>query len=148
MIRILSILLLFAGSPSLADIGGEWIPPSGDAVLSIEVGETVDIYLQATLDPRLDEHNPRPSLRQRPLIGLKIGSGFQRRADGWHGGRVYDPAGGRTYSAVLKQLDADRLEVRGYLGIRLMGRTQIWTRREVWHRRVNAMLGEVCHHAP
>ncbi|MEM1117529.1 MAG: DUF2147 domain-containing protein [Bacteroidota bacterium] len=44
------------------------------------------------------------------------------------GGRIVDPLGGRTYRAVMNLDGADRLRVRGYVGIRAFGRTQVWQR--------------------
>jgi uncharacterized protein (DUF2147 family) len=46
----------------------------------------------------------------------------------WGGGRIYDPETGKTYRCKLT-LDSDhKLEVRGYIGISLLGRTMVWTR--------------------
>jgi uncharacterized protein (DUF2147 family) len=46
----------------------------------------------------------------------------------WSGGTIYDPDSGRTYKCRLEQLDADRLQVRGFIGFALLGRSQVWTR--------------------
>ena len=52
-----------------------------------------------------------------------------RDGDAWGGGSIVDPATGRTYKGTLRVADGGRkLEVRGYLGISLLGRTQTWTR--------------------
>ena len=66
----------------------------------------------------------------RVLRNERIMSGFTRDGDGYEGGRIIDPKSGRTYNAVMNLVEgnADRLYLRGYLGIRALGRTQYWRR--------------------
>jgi uncharacterized protein (DUF2147 family) len=69
-------------------------------------------------------------LRGRTVEGLNILHGFERdRIDHevWRNGRIYDPGSGRTYRSVVTQ-EGDRLLVRGYVGIPLIGRTTTWFR--------------------
>jgi uncharacterized protein (DUF2147 family) len=78
-----------------------------------------------------DVENPDPALRARPVEGLRILYGLRPSSDdphAWSGGRIYDPGSGRTYSAVVETDGPDRLRVRGYLAIRLLGRTTTWVR--------------------
>ncbi len=78
-----------------------------------------------------DRHNPEDRLRQRPVIGLEILDGLERSAgeDGvWENGTVYDPGSGNTFRATLTVADENRLELRGYVGIPLLGRTASWFR--------------------
>ena len=78
-----------------------------------------------------DRYNPLDSLRQRPVIGLEILRGLERSpgADGvWTDGTIYDPGSGSTYRASLTVVDESRLELRGYVGIPLLGRTATWFR--------------------
>ena len=62
-------------------------------------------------------------LRTVPLI-----EGMEWRGDEFAGGRITDPTNGKTYKCVLKLDGSDRLKVRGYIGIRALGRTQVWRR--------------------
>jgi len=79
--------------------------------------------------PRVDRYNPDPKLRNRPLLGMTFIEGFRYTGDNtWKGGRIYDPEDGKTYNAVISVPKEDRLELRGYLGIPLLGRTETWTR--------------------
>ncbi len=79
--------------------------------------------------PKVDRHNPDPALRSRPVCGLRIMSGFSYAGgDSWEGGKIYDPASGKTYKCRLKLAAPHRLKVRGYIGISLFGRTETWTR--------------------
>lgn len=79
--------------------------------------------------PIIDQHNPDPSLRSRPLIGLRILEGFTSAGDNsWGNGTCYDPKCGKTYRGKIHLAAHDRLELRGYIGIPLFGRTSVWTR--------------------
>lgn len=114
-----------------ATVRGYWIGPSGSVIqiAECEMGLCVRIVaLPAGPHPSSDVHNPDPSLRGRSLCGLRIGEGFiERGARRAEGGRLYDPRNGRTYRAAMKAED-DRLELRGFIGLRIFGRTEIWRR--------------------
>ncbi|MBV9391398.1 MAG: DUF2147 domain-containing protein [Verrucomicrobia bacterium] len=76
-----------------------------------------------------DIHNPDASKRNRPLIGLLFMTGFVKKTDTrWENGTIYDPKTGNTYRCNLEMEGADRIKVRGYIGIAAIGRTAIWTR--------------------
>ncbi len=82
---------------------------------------------------KVDSQNPDPSLRTRKLAGLALLSGFvqdQSHANVWTGGEIYNPDDGKTYSCNLTLQDANTLRVRGYVGLSILGKTQIWTRVE------------------
>jgi uncharacterized protein (DUF2147 family) len=67
-------------------------------------------------------------LRDRSILGLEILSGFGS-SDGktWTGGEIYDPDSGKTYHCKLT-LSGEVLEIRGFVGIPLFGRTERFTR--------------------
>ena len=69
--------------------------------------------------------------RNQPKVGLEIIRGGQK-ADGkevWEGGRILDPENGKEYSLRLTPTEGGRkLEVRGYIGAPILGRTQVWNR--------------------
>ncbi len=66
----------------------------------------------------------------KPLIGLDIVRGLRADSDGgWSGGEILDPESGSTYRASVKLADGgSKLQVRGYLMVSLLGRSQIWVR--------------------
>lgn len=69
--------------------------------------------------------------KDKPVKGLEILSGFKPSKDGqeWTGGEVLDPENGKTYKCRLRLKDAGKsLEVRGYVGISMFGRSQTWSR--------------------
>lgn len=71
------------------------------------------------------------ALENAPVIGLTILRGMRRHGDEWSGGEILDPETGKTYRAKMKLTDGgNKLIVRGYIGISLLGRSQTWVRRE------------------
>lgn len=81
--------------------------------------------------PQLDRKNPAPALRSRPIIGLQIVNDFVFVGDDlWEDGTVYDPKKGNTYSGKMTLVSPNQLNLRGFIGITLIGRTAIWTRAE------------------
>jgi uncharacterized protein (DUF2147 family) len=62
-------------------------------------------------------------------MGMVLMKDFEYDAKNvWDDGEIYDPKSGKTYSCKMTLIDPDRLEVRGYIGISLIGRTDNWTR--------------------
>ncbi len=79
--------------------------------------------------PKVDRNNPDPDLKTRPLLGLQVLEGFGYSGENvWKGGTIYDPDNGKTYKCKMTLTDPKRLEVRGYIGISWLGRTEVWTR--------------------
>ena len=79
--------------------------------------------------PRVDRHNPDPSLRGRQILGLQIMEGFVFSGNAvWEKGRIYDPESGKTYQGKVTLVSPQRLNLRGYIGIPLFGRSSTWTR--------------------
>ncbi|KUG07695.1 DUF2147 domain-containing protein [Solirubrum puertoriconensis] len=79
--------------------------------------------------PKTDSQNPDPKLRSRPRLGLVFMEGFEYdEANKWDDGKIYDPETGKTYSCYMKMLNANTMEVKGYIGISMIGRSQTWTR--------------------
>jgi len=69
----------------------------------------------------------------KPIEGMVIAWGLKKDDDGktWDGGKILDPKNGKVYSAKMTPIEGGRkLEVRGYLGFSLLGRTQTWVRTE------------------
>ena len=135
---ILIVAWLFAADVAVADptdIAGTWLSGDGDGLIGVDVSGTT---LRATIlgsvrdepdRPTTDVHNPEPALRDRPLVGLEIFSGFKYDGDGaWSGGFIYDPNSGNTYRCKITLLDPDTLKVRGFIGVALFGRTETWKR--------------------
>lgn len=79
--------------------------------------------------PKQDRRNPDENLRDRPIIGMELMSGFKHDGDDvWSGGKIYDPESGKTYRCKLTLTAPNELKVRGFVGISLLGRTTTWSR--------------------
>lgn len=76
---------------------------------------------------KLDRKNPDKALQSRPIIGMNLIQGFEYDDGRWVSGEVYDPEDGKAYSCKLT-LKRGKLEVRGFIGISMFGRTVVWTR--------------------
>jgi uncharacterized protein (DUF2147 family) len=79
--------------------------------------------------PKADTNNHDPALRSQTLVGLQLISGFRYEGDNCWKGMIYNPQDGETYRCTFSMDGEGRLKVRGYIGIPLFGRTQIWTRK-------------------
>lgn len=136
-----AVILLLA-SPSTghaqSTVEGVWINGDGDGWIELVISnaELNGKIIGSPDDPnnkkpsRRDDKNPDAALRSRPVRGLTILYGFHADGDQrWSGGRVYDPNSGNTYSGTITLIDAETLKLRGYIGIPLFGRTEIWIRR-------------------
>ena len=67
--------------------------------------------------------------KNKPIIGLVVIENIKKDGNEFNGGTVLDPDNGETYKCYLK-LKNNKLEVRGYIGFSLLGRTQYWVRKE------------------
>ena len=71
--------------------------------------------------------------KDKPMVGLEIIRGVKKGDSGdvWEGGTILDPEEGKTYKVRLTPVDGGkRLDVRGYIGMPMLGRTQTWVRAE------------------
>ncbi len=82
-----------------------------------------------TNQPKTDSNNPDPQKRRHPLLGLVNLRGFSYESGTvWEDGKIYDPENGKEYSCKLTLRGSNTLDVRGYVGISLIGRTDTWQR--------------------
>lgn len=66
--------------------------------------------------------------KDKPILGLVIIRGLEKDGDEWTDGDILDPNKGKFYSCTIEMDGKDKLEVRGYMGISLLGRSQTWHR--------------------
>jgi uncharacterized protein (DUF2147 family) len=140
MLRISLVLLLataVSAAGDVADVEGTWLSGDGDGWIDIRIeDETLNGYIAGSpLDvdgepPRLDTKNPDATMRNRKLTGLRFLHGFHYDPDSdrWTGGSVYDPNSGNTYKGTITLVDINTLKLRGYIGIPLFGRSDVWSR--------------------
>ena len=69
--------------------------------------------------------------KDKPIIGMKVMWGLKKDGDEWNGGHILDPDDGKIYKCKVQVVDGGKkLEVRGFIGFALIGRTQTWVRAE------------------
>ncbi len=92
-------------------------------------GTIVKMFLKPGEDPNFVCDKCEGDERGRPVLGLALIKGMQRNGLSYENGTIMDPRDGAVYHAVMKLIeDGRKLEVRGYLGFVLFGRTQTWNR--------------------
>ncbi|MCE1168331.1 MAG: DUF2147 domain-containing protein [Sphingobacteriia bacterium] len=135
---VLAIVLPVSAQKKANDIVGFWLNQDADA--KVEIYKSGDkyygkiVWLKIPIDPvtkkeKLDSKNPDNSLKQRPILNLEILKHFVFDGDNeWNDGAIYDPKSGKTYSCLIKFEEANKLKIRGYIGVSLIGKTTYWTR--------------------
>lgn len=137
LLLIIPFSLLFSQNKK-SDILGTWLNQDEDA--QVEMFERNGkiygklVWLKNPIDDdtgkaKLDKKNPDDELKKKPLMGLEILKGFTFDGkDEWEGGEIYDPNNGKTYSCYMVFAEKDKLKIRGYIGVSLLGRTTYWTK--------------------
>src|SRR5690625_32126 len=64
----------------------------------------------------------------KPINGMTIIWDMKKSGDEWTGGYILDPNSGSEYKCRIRVKDENTLELRGYVGISLLGRNQTWHR--------------------
>jgi len=78
-------------------------------------------------DPVCDEC--KGNNKDKPILGMTIVWNMIEGKEYWKGGKILDPENGKIYGCKLKVIEnGNKLEMRGFLGISLLGRTQYWIR--------------------
>lgn len=86
-------------------------------------------FLWTKTEGKLDEKNPVVAERTKTLKGMEFLKDFT--FDGkstWNNGTIYDPENGKTYSCKMTADEKGNLNVRGYIGVSLIGRTSMWVK--------------------
>lgn len=126
--------ITFAQNPDA--ILGTWLTGSGKGKVQIYksgnkyYGKIVWLKNPTYEDgkPKVDKNNPDKSKQSIPLMGLNMLAGFVFEDSKWIDGTIYDPENGKTYSCKITLVDEKHMDVRGYIGISLIGRTDNWLR--------------------
>lgn len=142
MLKKLSFLIVLTLSTASVfaqkkdDVLGKWLNASGEA--HIEIYKKGDQFFgklswlkepnEANGKPKTDQKNPNETLRNRPILGLEILKNFVFDEGKWIDGTIYDPKSGKTYSCKISLKDANQLNIRGFIGLSLIGRTEVFKR--------------------
>ena len=134
MKKILLGLSLLVGAAISAQIEGKWKTiddETGKAKSIVEIfkkndgkyyGKIQQLMQKPTNDNCVKCKDDR---KNKPLIGLEIIRGLEKDGDEFTGGTITDPKNGKTYKCTITR-DGNKLNVRGYIGFSVIGRTQVW----------------------
>jgi len=115
-------------------IVGKWWFPKKNGKMEIKKEGNVynGIVIEYEKEEQLDENNPDPKLQTRPFVGIDMLKNFKYdpSAEKWSGGTIYDGDSGKTYKCNMwfEGGDLNNLNARGYVGLSVFGRTEIFTR--------------------
>ncbi len=141
--KLLAILIALSFSP--VAVSAQYAPaaPPSDGVLgywSTDAGSILQVHdcggnvcitimtISQKAPGVVDAHNPDPALRTRPVCHLNIGTDLKLKdANHAENGKIYDPETGKTYRSAISS-HGNVLTVRGYIGIRALGRSETWNR--------------------
>ncbi len=132
---VFSLFSIIVFAQKRDDVLGKWVNPSGEG--QIEIYKKSERYFgkltwlkepnDAAGKPKLDIKNPDAGLRSKPVLGLEILKDFVFEDERWTDGTIYDPKTGKTYSCNIT-IKNNQLNIRGYIGISLIGRSEVWKR--------------------
>ncbi|OYT15448.1 MAG: SIGNAL peptide protein [Bacteroidetes bacterium 4572_77] len=137
---VLSLILTFATGSLMAQTGdkilGEWLNEDKDA--KVEIYKQGDKFFGKIVwlkDPnredgsaKLDDENPDDKLKSRAIMGLMLLKDFVYDDEEWEDGEIYDPKSGKTYSCYMEFEEENKIMIKGYIGVKWVGKTTYWTR--------------------
>ena len=102
--------------------------------------EQVNGVLEGTVIKTFQKPNEKPLVycnlckddrKDKPIVGMKIMTELKRDKPGsWSDGKILDPEEGEVYRVKIVTEDGKKMDVRGYIGVPLLGRTQVWYKAE------------------
>ena len=131
---LFSVLTLCIGSLAFAQIAGNWKTiddETGKPKSIVEIfkksdgkyyGKVIQLLIKPA-DPNCS--SCKDDRKEKPILGMEVIRGLKKNQNDFDGGTITDPKTGKTYKCSIKR-EENRLIVRGYLGISLIGRNQTW----------------------
>lgn len=130
---LLTFALSLFGVMTFAQIEGKWKTIDDEtkqAKSIVEIYKKGDQYYGKVSQLLIKPANPnctecKDDRKNRPIVGMEIIRGLRKDGNEFTDGTITDPKTGKTYKCTIKR-EGDKLNVRGYLGFSLIGRTQTW----------------------
>ena len=131
---LFSVLTLCIGSLAFAQIEGKWKTiddETGKPKSIVEIfkksdgkyyGKVIQLLIKPA-DPNCS--SCKDDRKEKPILGMEVIRGLKKNQNDFDGGTITDPKTGKTDKCSIKR-EENRLIVRGYLGISLIGRNQTW----------------------
>lgn len=101
-----------------------------DEIFKAKIVWFLDEVNDSLVNTRLDVKNPDINLRSRKIIGIDVLTGmtYNAKQNKWTGGKIYDSNSGKTFNATVWLINSNLMNVRGFYGIRLFGKSLQFTR--------------------
>ena len=94
-------------------------------------GNIDSLFLEPDEDPNPVCDECKGKNKDKPILGMTIMENLYRKGTVWSGGTILDPDNGKIYKCKIEIIEnGERLKLRGFIGISLLGRTQYWIRVE------------------
>lgn len=130
LFALLAVTVTTNAQTKAADILGTYLNQEGEAIIKISenAGKYFGKLVWMKRPEKLDEHNPDKTKQSQKLLGTTIMNNFVFDDDTWEDGTIYDPKNGKTYDCKVTRDAKGNLDIRGFIGISLLGRTSHWTK--------------------
>ncbi|MCU7615158.1 DUF2147 domain-containing protein [Chryseobacterium sp. GMJ5] len=135
MKKLLAVLMLsFCSVMSFAQIEGKWKTIDDEtkqAKSIVEIFKKSDgKYYGKVSQLLIKPANPncvgcKDDRKGKPILGMEIIRGLEKDGAEFTDGTITDPKTGKTYKCTITRI-GDKLNVRGYMGVSILGRTQVW----------------------
>ncbi|BEV04240.1 DUF2147 domain-containing protein [Chryseobacterium gambrini] len=130
---LLTFALSLVGVMSFAQIEGKWKTIDDEtkqAKSIVEIYKKGDQYFGKITQLLIKPTNPnctacKDDRKNKPIQGMEIIRGLKKDGDEFTGGTITDPKTGKTYKCTITR-SGDNLNVRGYIGLSFIGRSQTW----------------------
>lgn len=100
----------------------------------VENNGVLEGRIEKLFRPADQEQNPlcvkcEGALKNQPIVGMAFLAGLKKSGDEYSGGTILDPENGKVYKSKMRLSDGGKkLDVRGYIGMPMLGRSQVWVR--------------------
>lgn len=142
LVSVVGLSMVAEANPAVGrwkTIDDETKEPKSIVVITEEDGKLVG-KIEKLFRKADEDQNPKcekctGDKKDQPIIGMQILQDLKKDKDdndkNWSGGKILDPKNGKTYSCKLEVIDdGKKLKLRGFIGLSLLGRTQVWERDE------------------
>ena len=131
------VIVLLTYTSNAQSIFGTWINKNAETGL---VNSKVEIYEKdgkayikiIEITKEKDRNNLctkcKGKNKNKPILGMIIADGLTKNGDEWSDGTILDPKTGKVYKCYLKLVEKNKIKIRGYIGISLIGKTKYWYR--------------------
>lgn len=140
MMKCIHLLAMFVLSFAIygQTIVGQWETfddKTKEKKAHVEIYKESNLYFAKIVESYISEKDAickfcKGSKKNQPVAGLVIIENIKSDGDEFSGGTILDPENGKIYKCQLALVNINKLKVRGFVGISLLGRTQYWTRKE------------------